>query len=36
MTDQGMANSDVIADGKVDLKDLGQIKKFIIKVITEF
>ena len=36
MTEQGLLNADVIADGTVDIKDLGQIKKYIIKQISEF
>ena len=30
---QGLLNGDVIPDGVVDLKDLGQIKKYLIKVV---
>ena len=36
ISDQGFINADVISDNKVDLKDLGQLKKYIIKVIKEF
>lgn len=36
LTEQGLANADVVADGDVGIKDLGQLKKFIIKVITKF
>lgn len=36
LSEQAMANADVVADNEVDIKDLGQIKKYIIKVITEF
>ena len=36
LTEEGFANADVITDGKVDLKDLGQLKKYLIKVISEF
>ena len=33
---QGFTNADVIADGNVDVKDLAQLKKFLIKVIDKF
>ena len=36
LNEQAIANADVIKDNVVDLKDLGQIKKYLIKVITEF
>ena len=35
-TVEALANADVIADGTVDLKDLGQLKKYLIKVIDKF
>ncbi len=34
LTPQGMLNANVIADNKVDISDLGQVKKFIVKLIS--
>ncbi len=36
LTDVQSANANVINDGVVDISDLGQLKKFIIKLISEF
>lgn len=36
LNEQQFANADVITDGSVDVKDLGQLIKFIIKVIDKF
>jgi hypothetical protein len=33
---QQTANADVISDGVIDVSDLGQLKRYIIKLITEF
>lgn len=36
LTPQAFANSDITKDGIVDIKDLSQLKKYLIKDITEF
>jgi len=36
MTEQETANADVVSDGVIDVKDLGQLKKYMIKIIDSF
>ncbi len=36
LNDSQKANADVISDGIIDVKDLGQLLKYIIKVIDKF
>ena len=36
LTGMGFANADVVSDGSVNVKDLAQIKKYLIKVIEKF
>ncbi len=36
LDEQGKLNSDVIADGKVDVADLGQLKKFVLGLVKSF
>ncbi len=36
LSEQGKINSDVVADGKVDVSDLGQLKKFVLGLIESF